>query len=483
LQEVGLAQVCEEIDAAFKKDDYARVDALLWPALDQFNDMPQLWFYAGNLNFNLGRVALSEQCFQRCTDLDSNPLVLANLAAAKRRLNKHDEGIAVCEFALDRQPDYEPTLVNFGSMFVNEGCPERGIPPLERACEIGKEKGRYERGAQWNLGLLYLEAGRFAEGFDIYRTGLGAERLERKYGSEKHGIPEPAVLQPTDSGVGKTLIVWGEQGIGDELMAGTILKDAIAEFDEVIFECHPRLEWLHRNAHPGLRIYPTRKDDYIGWPITDQIKADYKCPILDLAARYRRGLESFTNAWGTHGPTYSAPEDEVHRYRQQLKAIAGDRPVVGLATHGGVMQTARQYRTMRTPDVEKLFANTDCVFVGLDYDDMTGFTLWAHERFGADRYQWFPSIVQHWEYEHVAALVAACDMTVTVCQSVFHLSAAMGKPTRCLVPKRCAWRYAPVEGQPELSYWYPDPAVKLYRSDDTWAGPIQKVIEDIRSIL
>lgn len=476
--ELGLDQVCDEIGTAFSRGDLKRVDSLLWPALDQFPDTPQLWFYAGNLNFQTGRVALSDACFQRCVDLDVNPLVLANLGAAKRRLNLHDEGIAVLKAALDKQPDYEPALVNLGSMYVNEGMPEEGIPYLERAVEIGKRKGRYERGCLWNLGLLYLEAGRFAEGFDIYRTGLGAERMNRQYA--KNPEDEPPILDPDSPTADATLIVWGEQGLGDELMAGQLLERARREFGEVIFECHPRLEKLHRAAHPGMRIYPTRKDEYIAWPVTDNIKADYKCPIFDLASRYRRDLEDFQRGGK---PIYSADQEETARYRAQLLEMAKGRPIVGLAMHGGVMQTARTYRTIRHPDIEYLFESTDCLFVGLDYDDMTGFTMHVHEKFGEDRYCWFPSIVQHWDYDHAAALVAACDLTVTVCQSIAHLSAGMGKATRVLVPRGCAWRYANV-GDPERWYWYWRDDVKLYRqgSDNQWRAPIERVVADIKEL-
>lgn len=281
------------------------------------------------------------------------------------------------------------------------------------------------------------------------------------------------------------LIVWSEQGIGDELMAATMLNDAVNDFD-IYFECHPRLEKLHRMSTFGdklLAIYPTRKDEHLAWPVDDNIKADYKCPIFDLAARYRRNAQDFETAWSRTGPTYSCDEAEAREYREQLEAIAQGRPIVGLATHGGVMQTARQYRTMRPQDLEYLFTNTDCLFVGLDYDDMTGFALWVHEKFGENRYRWFPSIVQHYEYDHAAALVGACDLTVTVCQSIAHMSAAMGRPTRVLTPKRCAWRYANV-GNPENWYWYGDPAIKLYRQDDamSWQGPLDRVVADIRSL-
>jgi tetratricopeptide (TPR) repeat protein len=479
-QEVGLSAVCDEIGQAFGRGDLQRVDQMLWPALDQFPDMPQLWFYAGNLCFQIGRVALSDQCFQRCIDLDSNPLVMANQGAAKRRLNQHDEGQAVLKAALERAPDYEPALVNLGSMYVNEGTPELGIPYLERACVLGHQKGRYEKGSRWNLALLYLEAARFDEGFELYRTGLGAERLVRNYAVDD--IPEPAQLQPEHKG--GTLIVYGEQGIGDEIMVGQLIAEAQEEFDHVIFECHPRLEKIHRAAHPGLTLYPTRKDTHIAWPAADRIRADYKAPIFDLASRYRKDVASFKAGWAKRGPIYRADTEETSRYRAQLLDAASGRPIVALAAHGGVLTTARQYRTIRMGDIERLFQETDAVFVCVDYDDMSDFAIEVQQKFGEGRFHWYPSIVQHWDYDHTAALLAACDLTVTVCQSVFHLSAGMGLKTRCLTPKRCAWRYAAIPGEPELSYWYPSPDVKLYRQDSEngWGSALDRVIADIRGL-
>jgi tetratricopeptide (TPR) repeat protein len=496
--EVGLQQVCDEINTGFGQKNLARVDSLLWPALDQFPDVPQLWFYAGNLAFKTNKAALSAMCFERAVQLDENPLVLANLGAAYRRMNRHEDGLAVLERALERDPNYEPALVNYGAMWVNEGQPGKGISHLEKAVALGRARGKLEEGAEWNLGLLYLEAARFAEGFDIYRNGYGAERLVRTYA---HGdVPEPKRLEHVDHAAAvmgaqlrkprPTLIVFGEQGLGDELMFATCFNDAIAHYD-IVFECHPRLEKLHRNStwanqlraeSREVRIYPTRKESAIEWPVTENIRADFKCPVGDLAAHYRRDADAFKAAWERTGPTYTFNQAERDSYRERLEELAQGRPIVGLATHGGVMTTARAYRTLRIPDIEKLVSETDCLFVGLDYDDMTPLVYHLHEKFGPGRYHWPTAVVQHWDYDHTAALLAATDLNVLVCQSAAHVSACIGAPTRVLAPKRAAWRETNVAG--ERWYWYPGENTSLYMQDDqeSWDGPLARVIEDIKGL-
>ena len=418
-------------------------------------------------------------------------MVLANLGAAFRKLNKHEEGISVLKAAIDRRPDYQPALVNLGSMYVNEGCPEKGIPYLERAVELGRKTNQMERGAEWNLSLLYLEAGRFKEGFEFYRHGYGKERLVRMFGKESKGIPEPKRLEPdsptTIDGRRAKLIVWTEQGIGDDLMFATILPDALQDFD-IYLEGHPRLDELYRRSVYGSRLsglYLTRKEDQIDWPITDNVIADYKCPIGDLAARYRSTAQSFRDSWAKYGPYYSCDPSESAQYREHLRLIADGRPIVGLATRGGVMQTARTYRTLRVPDADYLFQSTDCLFVSLDYDDMTQFASYAFDKYGENRYRWIPSVVQHYDFHHTAALIDACDLVVTVCQTAAHVAAGMGKPTRVLTAKRVAWREAHLPGfGPDEWNWYPDPAIKMYRQEqaDDWKVPLDRVIADVRAL-
>lgn len=480
MQELTLVQVFEQIEEAFKAKDLRRVEALLWPAVEQFPDIAQFWFYGGCVFFQTGRAAVAAQLFRKAIELEDGPHIYSNLGACLRRMNLHDEGKLVLEQALDRDPNYAPALVNLGSMFVNEGNPRGGIPYLERALEIGTE-----RGAGWNLALLYLEDGRFGEGFDLYRKGIAHERLVRQFSRKPEN--EPALLPERGDFRDKTLVVWGEQGIGDELMFGTMLEEARRDFAEVILEGHPRLTEIHQAAHPGMRVFSTRKDNIPDWYDELGLKIDYKCGIGDLGAFYRRSSVQFLKRRDSGAPApYARPLHPIaQRYRESLLEMADGRPIVGLATRGGVMQTARQYRTLKPEDVYPLFEKTDAVFVSLDYDDMLGFASHVGEKYGDDRYRWYPSIVQHYDYIHTGHLIQALDLVVTVCQSVAHLAGGMGAPVRVLTPLRCAWRYTPAPGLPrDTWYWYPDAPVKLYRQDDpeSWAVPIQRAIEDIQGL-
>jgi tetratricopeptide (TPR) repeat protein len=480
-QEMQLSQVFAAIEQALHDKNLQKVQALIGPAVEQYPEVSQLWFYLGCFFYKTGASAVASVLFHRAIELDDAPIVYSNLGACLRRMNLHEEGLLALHMALDRAPRMLETLVNLGAMYVNEGTPELGIPYLERARELGQDK--QEHGCLWNLGLLYLESGRFAEGFDLYRVGLLHQRESRKFGSEEHGIPEPAWLDQEKEREGKTLILYGEQGIGDELMYGTMIEEARRDFGRVIFECHPRLEPLHRRAHPGLEIYPTRKDEYITWPVKDEIKADYKCPVGDLGALYRRTPEAFLARKDLH--LYRGARSDWAEYRKNLEVLAEGRPIVGLATRGGVMQTARTYRTIRAPEIDRLMKETDALFVALDYDNVMDVAEYVEQKHGPDRFKWWPAIVQHYDYFHAANLIQATDMTLTVCQSVAHLSAGLGHPTRVLTPKRCAWRYAKAPGVPDDTwFWYPHPKVKLLRQGEAtnWDGPLTQAIEAINAI-
>lgn len=460
----------------------AKAQDLLFTALDQKPDLAPLWYYAGELLFKTGRHALSNACIERAYALQPNPDMFVAIGGNFRAMNQIESCRAALKRALHANPNDVSALVQMTGSYVNEGDPLPGIAYGERAIALEATDS-----GLWNLALLLLESGDFERGFELYARGRHQHREDRTYALP--GEAELPKLTPELhaqlKGKGHRIIVFGEMGIGDEIMGATMLSDVLADY-EIVFDCHPRLESLHQNAafafaadqpNGRLRIHATRKNR--GEASQRDIGArecSAKLAMLDLCRLYRNDAEQFLGK----GPVYHAPPAESAKYREQLLKFAAGRKIVGIATRGGTVSTNTKYRRLPGEAIEQLFDREDTLFIGLDYEDMTSLQQWADTRFGAGRYFWPAAINFAWDYSKVAALIAATDLVISVPQSVMHLSAGMGHPTAILTPSKTDWRMG-LTGSRWL--WYPNDQCTLLRQQgDDWRGIIQQAGDMISAL-
>lgn len=487
MQPIPLSEVALKLEGCLSSGKLDEFEGLLWPALDQASHVGALWYYAGSFFTSTGRNALGALCYQKAYELEPSLTdAISAWGANMVYLRRHAEARDILAHALQRDPNHVGALVNLSGTYVNEGNPEPGIAAGERAVALdGLAEGKF------NLALLHLEAGNFARGFDLYADGKHRHREERDYFTPGS---EPPVLTPAlhaqlagrpfieNGGKRPLLVVWGEQGIGDELMFGTLLEDVIRDY-EVVLDCHPRLEQLHRTANwvkqlvaegrPGI-IVPTRKNrgDPAERPLgvaAHEVAA--KVAIGDLCRIYRRERSDFK--WT--GPVYEAPEAEMYQLRAALEAQAKGRKIVALATRGGTVSTATRYRRLPQKALEILFERKDIFWIGADYEDMSQVASWALQNYPGS-YTWPAALNFAWDYHHMAALLGACDAFVTVPQSIMHLGCGMGIPTHVLTPSCPDWRLG-VAGE---FVWYPGPHVQLHRQQGSdWESVARSVLRSL----
>lgn len=460
----ALADVLAEIAKRLEANKIETVPPLLFPTLDQHPGQSALWYYAGIYFQRAGINALAALCWEHSYRLDPQAQVLIGIGAILKDTGRPAESRAILKRALEVMPEGDLTLyTNLVGCHVNEGIPEPGIEYGERAIAEGKFDGTL----LFNLALLHLEAGHYARGFDLYAEGTHKWRDKRSYEGAEKLTPENF-----EAARGKRLVVYGEQGIGDELMYATMLEQATRDF-QVIFDSHPRLQGLHASSPWNERLigrYATRKTE-AEWYQPGM--ADFYTPIGNLGRFYRRNPEDF--AW--RGPYYEAPAEDVAFNRHALTAMAEGRKLIGVAFRGGSIKTMRNYRVVPPKALDALFRREDVAIVNLDYEDVTNIQEWMTETYGPDKMLWFPSINWAWEYHHFGALMAALDGVVSVCQSAAHLSAAMGLPTYVLAPSRPAWRYGLTSSS---WYWYPHDRCRIYRQQgEDWAPAIEAMLADL----
>lgn len=363
---------------------------------------------------------------------------------------------------------------NLATLHINEGSPVKALEHLDLAISIDSKHAQ----AHWNRSLANLELGKYEEGFSEYHWGKRAEvRMNRNYSSTE--IPE------WDGSPGKTVVVYGEQGIGDEIMFASLLPEMIRDCKQVIFDCHKKLHRLFAASFPMIDIYPTREDENIMWPVMvgpdgkhiSRYPVDAKVAIGDVPKFYRNKIEDFP------GFPYIKPTAKSEKFwAEQLNAKFNDgKPVIGINWIGGHKKTRVEVRSM-TLEQWLPILKLDAHFVSLQYTDGCQDEIAAFEsKYGIPIHHW-PQAAQSDHYDDAAGVVANLDLMLTCCSSVVHLAGSMGTPCWVLTPSRPAWRY-----RLDLGYmpWY-GKTVTLFRQEHgvtTWEPVIEEVASSLGELI
>lgn len=360
---------------------------------------------------------------------------------------------------------------NLATLYINEGKPELAFKHLDMALKVAPTHPQ----ALWNRSLANLEVGNYETGFQEYVHGKRAQvRMDRNY-SNIAQTPE------WDGSPGKVVVVYGEQGIGDEIMFASCLHELIRDSKQVVFDCHKKLHRLFTNSFPEIDIYGTREEPNITWMINpaDGLPAyavDAKVAIGDLPRFYRRKIEDFPG-----GPYLNPTKDANVRWGNRLAELFNDnKPVIGINWIGGHKKTRVEVRSL---SLEKLLPvlKQDAHFVSLQYTPCEQEIYDFEAKHGIKIHHW-PEAAYNEHYDETAGLVANCDLVITCCSSVVHLAGSMGVRTWVLTPSRPAWRY-----RLDLDYmpWYGD-TVHLIRQEPNsieWGPVVQKASERLAGFI
>jgi tetratricopeptide (TPR) repeat protein len=403
--------------------------ALMYKEL--LNDAPhelQLLFGLGTVEMQLGYNGLAITILQKALQIKKLPEVYNNLGTCFRAEGHYDEARSCWEEALRLRDDAD-YYNNMTTLYINQGNPDEGMEYALKGLKLDPNHARLH----WNYSLLLLEQGRWKEGFEEYDYGLNSmDRPTRMYSQDPEKVPF------WDGRKNKRVVVYGEQGMGDEIMFASCIPDLKKDCKEVIFDCHPRMVDLFERSF-GIKCYGTRKSEKIDWPNKENL--DYKIPVGSLFRFYR------SDGVFPKEP-YLKPDPElVEFYRKKLRET-GEGPYIGVGWHAGTKTTNTKYRSIKLKFFEDMINYTG-TFISLQY------TAGASDK--VERYkQDTGHVIHHWadvvetgsekentgyNYDHTVALVSALDLVIVPNTTAVHLCGALGKECWTFTPDACAWRY------------------------------------------
>lgn len=403
-------------------------------------------FYAGtalnNLNHEESAYAIMRACVAKRPD---KPEIWQNMGHICDKLWRYDEALYCYGKALSIEPNDYQTLASMASAYVGLGKPDLAIVYADRAMELEPNSEI----AQVNKGFGHLTLGQWEEGWHGYEQMLGHKSKRRK---------ATAYTTPARIWDGKTnedVVIYGEQGIGDEIMFASCIADAQKHARHITIDCTAKLEGLFRRSFPDCHVYGTRQEDAPVWMAQEPI--DSSIAIGSLPYHYRQHDAAFPRT-----PYLVADPNRRRMYRALLDGL-GEGMKVGISWHGG--NSLGGIRKLELDRLQELIAAFPQIhWVSLNYKEHPDYGLPIHV---------FKYATQTDDYDDTAALVAELDLVISVPQAVVHLAGALGKECWCMAPDIARWIYGR-EG--DRHTWYG--SVTIFRGWDTITDQIKDALTE-----
>ncbi len=273
-----------------------------------------------------------------------------------------------------------------------------------------------DHAVHYELGHLQVSMGKIEEGFvnsearwdlPFFTSGRRVFKQKRWTGQNLRG---------------REILLWGEQGIGDEIRYATGFNDLRYRGARITLETAPKLIPFFKRAFPWMTVRDNGDFDARDNP--EYNRFDYQCPTGSLHQHLRHSVEDF---FAQQKPYYKVTPEE----RAQVRARAGignDGPMlVGLSWRSSLRELERSQQAWRVEDMAPLIAQPGIRWLCVQYDDCRA-EVATLRQMGMDIVH-FEEINQKDDLVAAAALMGGCDMVVTAATAVSEIAAVANVPT------------------------------------------------------
>lgn len=352
--------------------------------------------------------------------------------------------------ALQRRTESSQSHLNLAVCRSRQGRLAEALQGFETAAALRPSSWE----AHFNLGVTRLKLGDYAQGWPHFEHRLRAP--ERRRADARYVQP----LWMGEDLTGKSILLHGEQGLGDILMCARFIPQVAALGARVIVEAPPALHRLIARQ-PGVA------------EIIDQSAphppADFRAPLFSLPDRLSVTLDALPGPI----PYFDVDPALTAHWRAELdQRIAPSAPRVGIVWSGNVTSKVDRGRSIPLAAFAPLAAAIGAPLIALQ------------KRYGLDEIEAAPAgldLIQLGEaYEagdmaDTAAVIQSLDLVVACDTSVAHLAGALGAPVWLAINAVGDWRWLTERAD---SPWYP--SVRLYRQPTVgdWGAVFEAMARD-----
>ena len=414
---------------------------------------PDALINRGKVLKNLNRNQEALACFDEVLKLrPDDVLALVNRGLALVALDRPEEALSAYDHALALKPDDIGALINRGVAYFRLNRHQEALACYDRVFALAPD----DADAHWNASLARLVLGDFAKGWKDYEWRWKSA----DFPATPRDFPHPPWNGEYVKG---TLLVWGEQGLGDEILYSSMIPDLAGHADSVLLEVEPRLVKLFARSFPDVRVIG--RGERIPENITMQ------SALASLGQYLRPSPEAFP--WRERG-YLKADTERTATLRKRLSP--NGEKIVGLSWISKNPAIGK-FKTARLSNFEPVLRLLGCRLIDLQYGDTRAERDAVQQATGLT-IEHLDDIDNTNDLDGLAALIAACDLVVTVSNTTAHLAGALGKPTWVFVPNLQGRIWYWFKDQTD-SPWYPQVHIKRQERGESWSEAIASAAGEI----
>ena len=422
----------------------------------QFTKATALWSLLGASAAQIGQLDQAVQAFEKMISINPNEASsYYNLGNVLQEQGKLKKAIEAYNKAIALKSDYAEAYNNIGLSLQELGNLDEAIDAYNKALNIKSDYAAPHH----NMSLTLLAAKDFDQGFKQNEWRWETKEFKGKY---------LTTSKPMWNGEKRQrILVWGEQGIGDEIMFSSIIPELYTASSQILVKCDKRLIPLFERSFPADIIYLSKGQ------LVPEDEYDFHIPVGSLPLTFRKSLDSFEKSSLGFLKCDTA---KVRNIKDQL-THEQSKKLVGISwTTKSALRNASN-RNINLADLARAFDSSNTQLVCLQYGDVSDEIEAVKRDFGIDVIQ-FGNVDNKNDIDGLASLMGACDMVVTIDNATAHLSGALGVPTKLMLPYIADWRWSIAE---DSSYWYG--ALQLYRQSkvNDWHSVLALITQVMRA--
>ena len=384
----------------------------------------------------------------------------SNRGNVLKELNRLEEALTSYDRAIEFKRDYAEAYSNRGIVLQVLKRFDESLASYDKAIEY---KSDYAE-AFFNKSLLLLSLQEFENGWQLYDWRWKNNNFDSTYLSSS----KPKLVN-IESAFNKKLLIWGEQGVGDQILYTSMIDQLlnISPTSQILLDKR-LLPLLHRSFPQGKFI-----DKILA---IEDIEHDEHLSIADLG-KYLRTCNSDFDITRHH--YLSADQQRAKKIRSSL--ISNKKFLCGITWSSTVKKIGAE-KSIQLEDLLPLLSLKDIAFVSLQYGNIHKQLAEFNEKHNMNILE-CDSVDNFNDLDGHAALIEACDFVITISNTSAHMAGAIGKETYLMCPsgKGLLWYWSNQTNGKSL--WYPSIHIFEQNAPGQWTDVVLNIKEEIEKKL